>query len=259
MDKVHSEKKVKRITSKKCKDTGTAMDSSGNGNLETKFQDKLNKKRRCNPLQLSASPTICSWEGPCMMPLLSIPSAEECNNSYGPPIVLTGTARKAGTGPSVGAVDIGVSKSAYFFQVALPGVKKDPASAASLSLMSSSSCLSSHSVKSSSGMLNLVSERFIFLKFDFQLTGKLHNVIRSHKGEFSCEIERDGKVHIKGVTSTGGKLVKRQSRVFEMKFQQQSPPGPFMLSFSLPGPVDPRLFFPKFRSDGILEAVIAKY
>lgn len=137
MDKVHLETKVKRITSKNIKETGTAMDSSGNGNLETKFQDELNKKRRCDPLQSSASPTTCSWEGPCMMPLLSIPSVEECNNSYAPPIVLTGTARKAGTGPSVGAVDIGVSKSAYFFQVALPGVKKDPGLLFSLTHFSS--------------------------------------------------------------------------------------------------------------------------
>lgn len=43
-----------------------------------------------------------------------------------------------------------------------------------------------------------------------------------------------------------------------MEYQQLTPPGPFTLSFSLPGPVDPRLFSPKFRDDGILEAVVVK-
>lgn len=78
-------------------------------------------------------------------------------------------------------------------------------------------------------------------------------------GEFSCEIQRDGKVCVRGVTSTGGKIVQKYSRVYEMKFQQQSPPGPFKLFFSLPGAVDPRLFSPHFRPDGIFEAVVAKY
>ncbi|GJW93362.1 probable inorganic phosphate transporter 1-9 [Tanacetum coccineum] len=76
--------------------------------------------------------------------------------------------------------------------------------------------------------------------------------------QFSCEIEQNGIVHVRGETSTGGKIVTRHSRVFEMKFQQQSPPGPFTLSFSLPGPVDPRLFYPNFRSDGIFEAIVMK-
>ena len=78
-------------------------------------------------------------------------------------------------------------------------------------------------------------------------------------GLFSCEIEREGRVHVRGVTSTGGRTVSRHSRVYEMKFQQQCPPGPFSISFHLPGPVDPRLFSPHFRSDGILEGIIMKY
>lgn len=77
-------------------------------------------------------------------------------------------------------------------------------------------------------------------------------------GEFSCEVERDGKVHVRGVTTTGVRTVSRYSRVYKMKFQQQCPPGPFTLSFSLPGPVDPRLFSPNFRADGIFEGVIVK-
>lgn len=76
-------------------------------------------------------------------------------------------------------------------------------------------------------------------------------------GQFSCEVESNGKVHLRGITS-GGRTIKKRCRVFEMEFQQLCPPGPFTLSFSLPGPVDPRLFAPNFRSDGIFEAVILK-
>lgn len=78
-------------------------------------------------------------------------------------------------------------------------------------------------------------------------------------GEFNFEIEHDGMVHIQGVTSTGGKTVSKYGRVFEMKLKQHCPSGPFTLSFSLPGPVDPRLVTANFRSDGIFEAVVAKY
>lgn len=42
-----------------------------------------------------------------------------------PSVVTTGTASKETLGTSVGVVDIGVNKVAYFFQVALPGVRKD--------------------------------------------------------------------------------------------------------------------------------------
>jgi len=43
-----------------------------------------------------------------------------------------------------------------------------------------------------------------------------------------------------------------------MKTQQLCYPGPFTISFSLPGPVDPRLFAPNFRDDGIFEGVVIK-
>ncbi|XP_057490899.1 increased DNA methylation 3-like isoform X2 [Actinidia eriantha] len=176
--------------------------SHANGNLSAKFNEELEKKRHCEPFELSMVPhTGCSY-GPFVMPLLPIPSVEEANSKVS--IVLAGTARRGRSGPAVGAVDIGVSKYAYFFRVSLPGVRKDP-------------------------------------------------------GLFSCEIEREGKVHVRGVTSTGGRTVSRHSRVYEMKFQQQCPPGPFAISFHLPGPVDPRLFSPHFRSDGILEGIIMKY
>ncbi|KAJ4966612.1 hypothetical protein NE237_018461 [Protea cynaroides] len=83
--------------------------------------------------------------------------------------------------------------------------------------------------------------------------------VKKDQGQFSCEIEHDGKVHIQGVTMTGEGSILRHSRLFQMKTQNLCPPGPFTISFRLPGPVDPRLFSPDFRSDGILEAVVMKY
>ncbi|KAF3593402.1 hypothetical protein DY000_02023867 [Brassica cretica] len=59
-------------------------------------------------------------------------------------------------------------------------------------------------------------------------------------------------------TSIGQKTIERHSRVFKMNSQKPCPPGPFKLSFSLPGPVDPRFVSPNFRSDGIFEAVVIR-
>ncbi|KAL6974912.1 hypothetical protein U1Q18_044097 [Sarracenia purpurea var. burkii] len=176
--------------------------SHADGNLSVKFRDESEKQHNCDSSEMSLVPRPGSLSGPFMMPLLPVPNVGVLNSKAS--IVVTGTAGRCGTGPAVGAVDIGVSKSAYFFRVALPGVRKDP-------------------------------------------------------GQLSCEIERDGKVHVRGVTSSGGRTVLRNSRVYEMKFQQQCPPGPFTVSFCLPGPVDPRLFSLNFRSDGILEATVMKY
>ncbi|CAA7043521.1 unnamed protein product [Microthlaspi erraticum] len=43
-----------------------------------------------------------------------------------------------------------------------------------------------------------------------------------------------------------------------MQVQQSCPPGPFSIRFSLPGPVDPRLFSPRFQPCGLLEVVVVK-
>ncbi|XP_062097821.1 increased DNA methylation 3 [Humulus lupulus] len=82
--------------------------------------------------------------------------------------------------------------------------------------------------------------------------------IRKDQCKIKCEIQRDGRVHIEGVMNDVG-LLKDSSTVYHMKVQQLCPPGPFTISFSLPGPVDPRLFSPSFRPDGILEVVIMKH
>ncbi|KAH6778271.1 HSP20-like chaperones superfamily protein [Perilla frutescens var. hirtella] len=191
--------KVKKIIWKRSK---SPVDVNDGIMDPDKCEDAGEEMRHCDSRQLVTYPRTCNSTQPFALPLLPVPKMEEwCSNTS---IALTGTACRGGTGPPVGAVDIGESKSAYYFCIALPGVKKDP-------------------------------------------------------GEFSCEIQRDGKVCVRGVTSTGGKFVQKYSRVYEMKLQQQCQPGPFTLFFNLPGPVDPRLFAPHFRPDGIFEAVVAKY
>ncbi|XP_004139188.1 increased DNA methylation 2 [Cucumis sativus] len=75
---------------------------------------------------------------------------------------------------------------------------------------------------------------------------------------FNCEVEKDGRVVIKGVTTTGERTVKKHSQVFEMVTHNLCPPGEFSLSFQLPGPVDPQHFLANFDIAGILEGVVMK-
>ena len=77
-------------------------------------------------------------------------------------------------------------------------------------------------------------------------------------GDFSCEVESDGKVLIRGATTTGEKTVYRYSQMFEMQTQNLCPPGRFSISFKLPGPVDPQQFSGNFGIDGILEGIVMK-
>ncbi|KAI9200327.1 hypothetical protein LWI28_006078 [Acer negundo] len=186
--------------------------SNGDNNSSARFQETYKRTRHRDPPPVPTFPNVdnhsgegvvkktCNRDGSVDMPLLTAPSSEEYMSATS--ITLTGTANKGIVGPPVGIVDIGVSEPAYFFRVALPGVRRDYC-------------------------------------------------------QFSCEIESDGKVHIQGSTS-GGKTIRKRSRVFQMKFQQLCPAGPFTVSFRLPGPVDPRLFSPNFRSDGIFEGVVIK-
>lgn len=82
--------------------------------------------------------------------------------------------------------------------------------------------------------------------------------VRKDERDFTCEVETDGRVIIKGVTTTGERLVFKESHVFEMQTQYLSPPGPFSVMFQLPGPVNPREFSGNFGSDGILEGIVMK-
>ncbi|KAJ7947283.1 Alpha-crystallin domain-containing protein 22.3 [Quillaja saponaria] len=82
--------------------------------------------------------------------------------------------------------------------------------------------------------------------------------VKRDESEFSCEVDTDGKVLIRGVTTTGEKTVCRYSEVFEMQTQNLPPPGNFSISFQLPGPVDPQQFSGNFGADGILEGIVMK-
>ncbi|XP_022155877.1 increased DNA methylation 3 [Momordica charantia] len=81
--------------------------------------------------------------------------------------------------------------------------------------------------------------------------------VRKDQSKVKCEIKCDGKVQIEGVM-TSPSVLKESSAMYQMKVQQLCPPGPFTVSFKLPGPVDPRLSSPTFRPDGILEVVVMK-
>ncbi|KAF3791683.1 Increased DNA methylation 2 [Nymphaea thermarum] len=82
--------------------------------------------------------------------------------------------------------------------------------------------------------------------------------VKKDEREFSCEVESDGRVLIRGVTTTGEKRVLRHSHVFEMRTQRLCASGPFTVSFQLPGPVEPRQFSGNFGADGILEGIVMK-
>ncbi|XP_057495214.1 increased DNA methylation 2-like isoform X1 [Actinidia eriantha] len=82
--------------------------------------------------------------------------------------------------------------------------------------------------------------------------------VKRDEREFGCEVENDGKVLIRGVTTTGEMTVYRHSQVFDMQTQNLSPSGNFSISFKLPGPVDPQQFSGNFGTDGILEGFVMK-
>ncbi|XP_057757646.1 increased DNA methylation 2-like [Arachis stenosperma] len=82
--------------------------------------------------------------------------------------------------------------------------------------------------------------------------------VKREEREFSCEVDSDGKVLIRGVTTTGEKTVARYNQVFEMQTHNLCPPGHFSIAFRLPGPVDPHQFSGNFGTDGILEGIVMK-
>ncbi|KAE8654100.1 cytochrome P450 78A3-like [Hibiscus syriacus] len=82
--------------------------------------------------------------------------------------------------------------------------------------------------------------------------------IKNDQSKLKCELQRDGKVLIQGMITQGIRVVQGLSSECEMGVETFCSPGPFTISFNLPGPVDPRLFSPKFRPDGILEVVVLR-
>lgn len=101
----------------------------------------------------------------------------------------------------------------------------------------------------------------LFLFFSIFIVEDLERPVLFHSnaaGDFSCEVENNGRVSIKGITTVGERVVYRHSHAFEMQSQNLCPPGHFNISFNLPGPVDPHQFSGNFGTDGILEGMIMK-
>lgn len=125
------------------KSMNTGMDSS-NGNVEkimlerskcpvdvnggigspNKCKDAGGERPPSDPLQLVTYSKTGNSTQSFALPLMPVPKVEQwCSNTS---IVMTGTACRGGTGPPIGMADIGESRFAYYFCIALPGVKKDP-------------------------------------------------------------------------------------------------------------------------------------
>ncbi|XP_074292775.1 alpha-crystallin domain-containing protein 22.3-like [Silene latifolia] len=76
--------------------------------------------------------------------------------------------------------------------------------------------------------------------------------------DFTCDVNPDGLIFIKGVTTTGEKTVYKHSLKFDMQSQNLCPPGVFTITFKLPGPVDSQYLAAHFGIDGVFEGVVKK-
>lgn len=114
--------------------------SNGKDKSSAMFGQKYRRRRCCSDLvpvsalpsdpskpeqhnDESASEGPSNLDGSATSPVITLPKFKDCISDES--IVLTGAARNERVGPQVGLVDIGISKAAYFFQVALPGVRRD--------------------------------------------------------------------------------------------------------------------------------------
>ncbi|WCJ44756.1 HSP20-like chaperones superfamily protein [Euphorbia peplus] len=80
--------------------------------------------------------------------------------------------------------------------------------------------------------------------------------LRKNECKIKCEILSNGTINVRGEVVPG--LQRESVGGFQTRVEQYSSPGPFTVSFQLPGETDPRLFSPNFRVDGIFEGVILK-
>ncbi|GAV57833.1 LOW QUALITY PROTEIN: hypothetical protein CFOL_v3_01369, partial [Cephalotus follicularis] len=73
----------------------------------------------------------------------------------------------------------------------------------------------------------------------FYFCVKLPGVSRDETNaeDFSCDIQPDGRILIKGVTTTGKKIVCKSGQIFRMMTQNLPPPGHFSMKFQLSGSV----------------------
>ncbi|XP_077219354.1 alpha-crystallin domain-containing protein 22.3-like [Tasmannia lanceolata] len=80
----------------------------------------------------------------------------------------------------------------------------------------------------------------------------------NEEDKFSIEINGNGRVVIKGETTTGERVISKNGQVFVMQTQNLCSSGHFSVSFQLPGPVEYTEFSGSFRGGGILEGVVMK-
>ncbi|WCJ44757.1 HSP20-like chaperones superfamily protein [Euphorbia peplus] len=80
--------------------------------------------------------------------------------------------------------------------------------------------------------------------------------IRKNECKVRCDVEVDGTVTLRGEVVPH--VWKDGPISCETRVQQLASPGPFTISFKLPGPVDPRLFGPEYRADGVFEGIVVK-
>ncbi|XP_077218834.1 increased DNA methylation 2-like [Tasmannia lanceolata] len=82
--------------------------------------------------------------------------------------------------------------------------------------------------------------------------------VKKDENKFSIEINGNGRVVIKGETTTGERVISKNGQVFVMQTQNLCSSGHFSVSFHLPGPVEYTEFSGSFRGGGILEGVVMK-
>nr|CAN61082.1 hypothetical protein VITISV_041915 [Vitis vinifera] len=148
---------------------------------------------------------------------------------------LTGSAAMGKVGSSFGLVDIGEFEDSYLFRVSLPGAARDEKRTIIRNVLFNIKCL-----------ITLLTPLPVLIT-DFATAGR-----------FSCDIKPDGKILIKGVTTTGEKIVCRNFQIFKMQTQNLCPPGHFSISFQLPGPVDDQQISGGFGINGIFEGIVKK-
>ncbi|KAK4753073.1 hypothetical protein SAY87_021871 [Trapa incisa] len=85
----------------------------------------------------------------------------------------------------------------------------------------------------------------------------LPGILKEPNG-LKCEVNHSGRVQIQADMASPSARKDSLPGTFRFITPQLSLPGPFSVSFNLPGPVDARLFTPITRQDGVLEVVIMK-
>ncbi|KAL1190029.1 Increased DNA methylation 3 [Cardamine amara subsp. amara] len=90
----------------------------------------------------------------------------------------------------------------------------------------------------------------------YMLRVSLPGIVKN-QNTIKCEVYREGRVCIKGVVPEIA-IPSDTGCLYRMQVQQLCPPGPFSITINLPGQVDPRMFAPELKPNGIFEVVVVK-